>query len=251
MVSSHKNLCLYCKKSNGPFRSREHVIPESLGNRGLGGKDPIILPRGVVCDPCNNGPLSSLDQALINFDWIAYFRTVYTIPTKSGRLPTYTFGNNVTLRAVAPHNVVFDSTNRNAWVDEGPGRFTMNLRSRTPFNAAHRKKVTRAMFKMTLGCMYIDQPSVALSPRFDSIRRMILGDLDFHGYVTQVSRAWEPTAEDWHTGLTYGFIDKPSTGRTVWARFDFIKLSFFTDLEVRKPQKPQLYRGDSTQVFEF
>jgi hypothetical protein len=30
-------ICLYCKESDVPFTSVEHVIPESLGNQGLGG----------------------------------------------------------------------------------------------------------------------------------------------------------------------------------------------------------------------
>jgi hypothetical protein len=44
----------------GPFKSREHPFPESLGST------EIVLPRGVVCDPCNNGPLSRLDQAFLS-----------------------------------------------------------------------------------------------------------------------------------------------------------------------------------------
>ena len=60
-------ICLYCKESDVPFTSVEHVIPESLGNQGFGGTPPMVLPKGVVCDKCNHEKLSALDAALIGF----------------------------------------------------------------------------------------------------------------------------------------------------------------------------------------
>ena len=36
--------CLFCRRGDGGWTSREHVIPESMGNTEL------ILPPGVVCD---------------------------------------------------------------------------------------------------------------------------------------------------------------------------------------------------------
>ena len=40
--------CLFCKQDSSNTKSVEHIIPESLGNKTL------ILPRGYVCDKCNN-----------------------------------------------------------------------------------------------------------------------------------------------------------------------------------------------------
>ena len=243
--------CLYCKRSDGPFTSREHVVPESLGNMGHGGKEPILLPRGVVCDPCNNGPLSRLDQALIDFDFVSMVKTLYGVPSKTGKRPRTIFGNNASLTNFAEGHVLFESNNKNAWISHGDGRATWNLMSKRPVDSAYRRQLARALYKMTLGCMFIDQPKVALSPRFDPVRRMILEKEAFHGYVTLVFRAWEPTKEDWRSGLQYDFHDKPGLGPTVWTRFDFIKISLFTDLEKRKPQKPMLYRGDAAIILDF
>jgi hypothetical protein len=39
--------CVLCQQ-NGPFSSREHIVPESLGN------DILSLAKGWVCDSCNN-----------------------------------------------------------------------------------------------------------------------------------------------------------------------------------------------------
>ena len=62
------SVCLYCKRSNRQSTSVEHVFPESLGNA------EIVLPKGTVCDSCNNGKLSRLD-----------------IYTKAGKLPSAAF----------------------------------------------------------------------------------------------------------------------------------------------------------------
>lgn len=39
--------CIFCKDSSDNSTSVEHIIPESLGNKD-------ILPKGIVCDSCNN-----------------------------------------------------------------------------------------------------------------------------------------------------------------------------------------------------
>src|SRR2546428_8977413 len=57
-----ENLCIYCLKSDGSFLSEEHIVAESLGNYDT------VLPKGYVCDECNNGVLSLLDEALIKFE---------------------------------------------------------------------------------------------------------------------------------------------------------------------------------------
>lgn len=244
-------ICLYCKQSRGLFTSVEHVIPESLGNKGHNGKPPITLPKGVVCDRCNNGPLARLDQALIDFELVSLMKTFYSIPSKTGKLPQTKFGNNATLTPFTPGHVLLESNNKKAFVDKGGGKFNLNFLSKRPADAAYRRELARAIYKMTLGCMYRDQPDVAMSARFDPVRRMILGQESFYGYITLVLRAWEPTAENWRCGLEYGFIEGTGLETTVYARFDFIKMSLFTDLESRKPQKPWLHRGDAAEVMKF
>ena len=98
-------ICLYCKKAEGPFTSVEHVIPESLGNQGLRGKPPIVLPKGVVCDQCNNEKLSVLDSALIEFPPISWMRTRYGVRSKSGALPS-TKLSNAGIRSLSPGNIL-------------------------------------------------------------------------------------------------------------------------------------------------
>src|SRR4051794_3129220 len=77
--------CLFCRNSDGSFRSQEHVFPESLGNKTL------VLPVGVVCDRCNNGPLAQVDKALCDFMPIAMRRTTLGIQSKSGVVPQFRY----------------------------------------------------------------------------------------------------------------------------------------------------------------
>jgi hypothetical protein len=123
-------ICLYCKQTEGPFTSVEHVIPETLGNQGLRGKPPIVLPKGVVCDECNHGKLSNLDNALIDFSPISLMRTRYGVRSKRGELSS-TKLSNARLRSLSPGNILIEpGSSKNAFrYDGGKGRFEMRLRS--------------------------------------------------------------------------------------------------------------------------
>src|SRR3954451_4065983 len=90
--------CLVCRRGDGGFTSFEHIFPEALGNTEL------LLPVGVVCDRCNNGPLAEADEALSRFLPIDLMRTWHGIPSKSGRLPDFNFDNGA-LRCVRPGHI--------------------------------------------------------------------------------------------------------------------------------------------------
>lgn len=70
--------CLFCP-SLGPF-TKEHVIPESLGN------DDLFL-EGQVCGDCN-AHFSGIEQFVLNKTPIAFWRTYLGIKTKRGALPS-------------------------------------------------------------------------------------------------------------------------------------------------------------------
>ena len=68
--------CIFCKLTTGPFTTREHILPESLG-----GGDWAILPSGLLCDECQNRFGSSIEQqALIDYPF-SFFRVFLGIPT--------------------------------------------------------------------------------------------------------------------------------------------------------------------------
>jgi len=71
--------CLFCE-SEGPYSSREHIIPESLGN------NEHIL-EGEVCDKCNDYFGHSIEEYVLNKTPIAFWRTFLRIKTKDGDEP--------------------------------------------------------------------------------------------------------------------------------------------------------------------
>ncbi|QAS81262.1 hypothetical protein CO657_22920 (plasmid) [Rhizobium acidisoli] len=62
MVLTKADICIFCRKSHVAFRSVEHIIPESLGN--LSGRH--LLPKGIVCDPCNNYFSHSVEAPILS-----------------------------------------------------------------------------------------------------------------------------------------------------------------------------------------
>lgn len=83
-MSYHVIRCLFCKRDSTASRSREHVIPESLGNTTL------VLPRGVVCDSCNNYFSREVERPFLESEPMASLRFQEALPSKRGRIPPAT-----------------------------------------------------------------------------------------------------------------------------------------------------------------
>jgi hypothetical protein len=71
--------CLYCR-SYGPFSTKEHVVPESLGN------DDLLL-SGEVCDACQQYFGKEVERYVLDKTPLAFWRVFLRIPTKKGNLP--------------------------------------------------------------------------------------------------------------------------------------------------------------------
>lgn len=85
--------CLFCE-SGKSFTTKEHIIPESLGN------DDLILEK-EVCDKCQNY-LSQIENYVLNKTPIGFWRTLLTIKTKKGKLPFVDFTKNNQDNGVLP-----------------------------------------------------------------------------------------------------------------------------------------------------
>lgn len=216
--------CIYCRRTEGPFVSREHPLPEGLGNK------EIMLPRGVVCDPCNNGPLARLDDTLLNFAPVASLRVFQGVPTKSGGYPHARF-SNVHLAQVGPSDLHLVSQSGKRSIREQPGGFRVEMAGRrlTPRYLAN---LARFMHKATLGLMFLDHGrKYVLDPRFDEIRR-IVGGADFEGYLLLCKAMGEPTPE---VRFTYDPFVAIEGKETVMAWIDVHGFWMATDLLVRQP----------------
>jgi hypothetical protein len=245
--------CLYCGESDRPFTSEEHVIPESLGNKGHGGQPPVVLPAGVVCDGCNHGRLSRLDETLIMHAPIALMRTLKGVTSKSGKLPEAKFAN-ATLRMVERgrvRRVLFDTPSRKAFVDDGQGRIDLRLIDNRPMSPQYCRTLTRALYKMTLGFIYIDMPEVAVSELFDPVRRMILGLEEFHGHLVTRNKWHPPLMTSSLASLHYEITETPEGQKNVLSVFEYMGFEMSADLLVREMKHPEYFPLDVYTIYTF
>jgi hypothetical protein len=73
--------CLFCKHNSDNSVSVEHIIPESLGNKDH------ILPRGIVCDKCNQYFALKIEKELLEQPYFKNVRHRARIESKKGRIP--------------------------------------------------------------------------------------------------------------------------------------------------------------------
>jgi hypothetical protein len=73
--------CIFCKKDSSSSRSREHIVPESLGNTRN------VLPPGVVCDRCNNYFASKVERPVLDSPAFKSLRFHQAVPSKRNRVP--------------------------------------------------------------------------------------------------------------------------------------------------------------------
>lgn len=73
--------CIFCKSNSEGSVSVEHVIPESLGN------EDHVLPRGWVCDGCNNYLATKVEKPFLDSLYGRNSRSSMCIPNKRGRIP--------------------------------------------------------------------------------------------------------------------------------------------------------------------
>jgi hypothetical protein len=168
--------CIYCLSTRGSFGSEEHVFPEGLGN------DEIVLPRGYVCDKCNNGPLSALDDALLQFGPIALLRVLYVPHGKGGKLPKAKFKNVNVTKAMPTHIVLKSAPGTGDVISErreladGWHSFKLNLTD----DRHDPVRLGRALFKVALGLVALDHgPAAVMASRYEAARLFVLGRRSF------------------------------------------------------------------------
>ncbi|MGA0603918.1 HNH endonuclease [Caulobacter sp. KR2-114] len=74
--------CIFCRIESSGSRSVEHILPESLGNSKL------VLPKGVVCDKCNNYFAKAVEKPFLEADAVRQMRFHEGLPSKKGRVPS-------------------------------------------------------------------------------------------------------------------------------------------------------------------
>ena len=75
--------CIFCKNPSHLSYSAEHIIPESLGNI------EHTLPKGIVCDSCNNYFSRKVEKPLLDSPIMRLLRNNRQIQNKRGRIPKF------------------------------------------------------------------------------------------------------------------------------------------------------------------
>ena len=74
--------CLFCKEPSTNTIGVEHIIPQSLGNID------ITLPKGFVCDKCNQYFSTKVEKPLLESEFFLHSRFRNQVPSKKGRIPS-------------------------------------------------------------------------------------------------------------------------------------------------------------------
>jgi hypothetical protein len=72
---------IFCKQNLVNAKSREHILPESIGNTTQ------VLPRGIVCDKCNNYFAREVEKPFLEDPSIAALRCGKGLESKRGKIP--------------------------------------------------------------------------------------------------------------------------------------------------------------------
>ena len=218
------NQCIFCKSTTNPFSSVEHIFPESLGNKEK------ILPKGMVCDVCNNGTLSKLDEELLEFEPIKLLKTIHGVASKSGKVPPANF-NNVRIESPTPGHVSIQVNSSKNLEDQSDQGFKLNFRGNRKMDATRNKLLAREFYKIGLELVCLDHgQEFALSERFDDVREIILGKKDFIGYL-----AIGTNEKSLRSGIYYFPIKDEVTGSEFYIfDFNYMFVRILFDMERRK-----------------
>jgi hypothetical protein len=198
------DLCMFCLRDDGEFRSEEHVLPESLGNK------VTIIPRGVICDRCNNGPLSMCDEALVKCPPIALLKTTQFIRSKKNRLPRAEFGaaGVYALDDGGEDSNIYLRVPDDAAVRDGEGEFEVEVSK--SWSPRDWSLLSRALLKAGFEMLAFDHgKAYVMDARFDGLRAAVLKG-GYRGWV-MYNRTNEPTSE---VSLTYPPFDIEGTSRS-------------------------------------
>ncbi|MCE8037869.1 HNH endonuclease [Halomonas sp. MCCC 1A11062] len=83
--------CIFCKSDTNNERSREHIIPESMGN------SEHVLPLGAVCHTCNQYFARKVERPLLESPIFRHLRAGMRVPSKRGRTPVWSPSDGLNL----------------------------------------------------------------------------------------------------------------------------------------------------------
>jgi len=157
--------CVFCRSTSGPFTTREHVLPESLG-----GGDWAVLPEGLFCDSCQNRFGSEIEQQALDDYPFSFFRVFLGIPTKKGKPPWFKSCEGILRASPWPGHIGYDPATHF-------GKATLEGRKTQIRLLAHPLKpdmICRFLIKMGIEVVAWDNAEEAFCTKFDEARHFAL-----------------------------------------------------------------------------
>lgn len=154
--------CIFCKSTTGPFNTREHILPESLG-----GEDWALLPDGLLCDACQNSFGSSVEQQALGSYPLNQLRVLFRIPTKKGKAPWFRFSEGMMKASSRPKTMEYEpSPPFIKAIKEG-----RKSQIRIIAEPTRPDMICRFLLKMGLEVVASDKTSKVFSKKYDSARK--------------------------------------------------------------------------------
>ena len=113
--------CLFCKQDSSSSRSLEHIIPESLGNTDH------VLPRGVVCDTCNNYLAREVEKPVLDSKYFQERRFHLGVANKRNRVPLIDGIHLQSLTRIQLAHSLVDGLSVGAHPDEDESRWVRSM----------------------------------------------------------------------------------------------------------------------------
>lgn len=163
-------ICIFCKNDSSSSKSVEHIIPESFGSKTK------VLPKGIVCDSCNNYFSIKIENPLLSDISFRNLRAYYQVPTKKGKIPSLLgyINNNkqVELKIVNQQPFI---TNQKSGDEINFDKCSFDLTFNPPMNL-----MAKLMGKMALESIAyrliennIDEDLLVLDEHFDCLREFV------------------------------------------------------------------------------
>lgn len=155
--------CIFCLGDSSSAKGLAHVVPEGLG------RNDFVLPKGAVCDPCNQYLGHELDSVLVAHPIIALHVQFLGLHGKDGK-PRAVLGN--VARNVYPNALTIPCDEPVFSVDETGAR-TGTARALVPKNLS-LTRFRRALYHVALNTIALqDGVERALDPVFNPARKYV------------------------------------------------------------------------------
>lgn len=157
--------CVFCKSTVGPFKTREHILPESLG-----GGEWAILPDGLFCDSCQNIFGSTIEQQALDDYPFIQLRVIQSIPTKKGKQPWLKFGEGIIIASSNPNIIQYEPSEH--FIES----LSIGNKSQIRMIAQPKKPdmICRFLLKMALEVIAKDNIKQVFKPKYDKARKFAL-----------------------------------------------------------------------------